>query len=105
MAKESGTESAIGDFATDLGKMLGHARTKAEGWLGQRQSIVKTLTQLRDEANKLLRDLTGGGADMAVAVRQGRRGRPAGSKNAAPRKKRKMSAAARKAISDAQKKR
>lgn len=117
MAKTtSSTESAIEGFAEDLGKMLGTARTKAEGWLGQRQAIVKNLTALRDEATKLLSDL---GHEAAVAGRRGRRavgtvisrvkrGRPVGSKNvakAAPRKKRKMSAAARKAISEAQKKR
>lgn len=116
MAKTtSSTEAAIEGFAEDLGKMLGTARTKAEGWLGQRQTIVKNLTALRDEATKLLADL---GHEAAVAGRRGqravgnvisrvKRGRPAGSRNVAkgPRKKRKMSAAARKAISDAQKKR
>ena len=52
MAKTRRTLAATGhqieEFAEDLGKMLGHARTKAEGWLGQRQAIVKNLTQLRD---------------------------------------------------------
>ena len=37
-----------------IGKMLGKARAKAEGWLGQRQAIVKNLTELRDTASKLL---------------------------------------------------
>jgi hypothetical protein len=110
------TEHRIEDFAEDLGRMLGTARTKAEGWLGQRQAIVKNLTQLRDEATKLLADL---GHEAAVAGRRGqravstvlaraKRGRPVGSKNAAtaaPRKKRKLSAKARKAMSDAQKQR
>jgi hypothetical protein len=52
MAKRQGkiaaTEHRIEDFAEDLGKMLGQARNKAEGWLGQRDAIVKNLTQLRD---------------------------------------------------------
>ena len=104
MAKtESSTEAAIGSFAEDLGKMLGHARSKAEGWLGQRQAIVKNLTQLRDEATKLLNQL---GHDAGGVVTRARRGRPAGTKNTPKtgmRKKRKMSAAARKAISNAQK--
>jgi hypothetical protein len=85
-------EGAIGGFAEDLGRILGQARNKAEGWLGQRQAIVKQLTQLRDEATNLLNQL---GQQAAVAGRRGRRaanamvaavqkrgpGRPAGSKN------------------------
>ena len=93
------------DFAEDLGQMLGTARTKAEGWLGQRQAIVKHLTELRDTATRLLSDL---GHEAQKAVRRGRAaasgrkpGRPAGS----GKKKRTMSAEARKRISDAQKKR
>jgi hypothetical protein len=123
MAKRQGTiaaaEHKIEDFADDLGKMLGHARNKAEGWLGQREQIVKNLTQLRDEATKLLSQL---GHQAAIAGRRGRKavstavagirpgpGRPAGSKNAiiivGGKKRRKMSAKARAAISAAQKKR
>ena len=121
MAKrQRGTVSALGKsaeariegFAEDLGNLLGTARAKAENWMGQRQTIVKNLTELRDTATKLLSDLG------HQAQRMARRGRPAGTKNAAPvkrgpgrpggsgrKKKRKMSAAARKAISDAQKRR
>ncbi len=115
VATESGYVRSAGakieEFAEDLGKVLGTARAKAEGWLGQRQQIVKSLTELRDTASKLLADL-GHGAERVV--RRGRRagrgiaqaarrgpGRPAGS----GRKKRTMSAEARKRISDAQKKR
>jgi hypothetical protein len=121
MANRTGTiakaEHKIEDFAEDLGKMLGHARNKAEGWLGQREQIVKNLTQLRDEASKLLSQL---GHEAAVAGRRGRKavntavagirrgpGRPVGSKNAiiivGGKKKRTMSAKARAAISAAQK--
>jgi prophage DNA circulation protein len=121
MAKRPGTiaatEHRIEGFAEDLGKMLGHARTKAQGWMDQRQAIVKNLTELRDEASRLLGQL---GHDAAVAGRRGRRamksavsairrgpGRPAGSKNAiiivGGKKRRKMSAKARAAISVAQK--
>jgi hypothetical protein len=59
-------EHKLEGFAEDLGRMLGHARTKAEGWLGQRRAIVKNLTELRDEASKLLSQL---GHDAAVAGR------------------------------------
>jgi hypothetical protein len=123
MAKRTGTiaagEHRIEEFAEDLGKMLGHARSKAEGWLNQRATIVKNLTQLRDEANKLLGQL---GHEAQAIVRRGRPrlargirvagGGPGASvglvvnklRGAPPvRKRRKMSAAARKRISDAQK--
>lgn len=106
-----GNSRSVESFAEDLGKMLGHARSKAEGWLGQRQSIVKSLTQLRDEATKLLSEL--GHRVQEVPFPRGRRGRPVGGTNAAGResgrpagtvkKKRTMSAKARAAISAAQK--
>jgi hypothetical protein len=121
MAKRDGSVSALGKsteariegFAEDLGKMLGTARAKAEGWMGERQTIVKSLTELRDTATKLLTDLG------HEAGRVARRGRPAGSSSApgaakrgpgrpagsGRKKKRTMSAAARRAISEAQKKR
>jgi hypothetical protein len=112
-------EHTLEGFAEDLGKMLGHARTKAEGWMSQRQAIVKNLTELRDEATKLLSQL---GHDAVAAGRRGRKavttavagarrrpGRPVGSKNAiiivGGKTRRKMSAKARAAISAAQKRR
>jgi hypothetical protein len=109
---ESSAEHKIEAFAEDLGRLLGTARAKANSWLGQRQAIVKQLTQLRDEASTLLNQL---GHQAAAAGRRGRRvadafaegyqkrgaGRPKGS----GRKKRTMSAKARAAISRAQKKR
>jgi len=122
-AAESGgsVEGAIGGFAEDLGRILGQARNKADSWLGQRQAIVKQLTQLRDEASSLLNQL---GHQAAAAGQRGRRvadsfvagyqkrgpGRPKGSKNrrgiiivGGKRKRRKMSKAARAKISAAQK--
>ena len=43
MAKRttSVTEHKIEDFGESLGKMLGRARAKAEGWLGQRQAAER----------------------------------------------------------------
>jgi len=117
----SSSKQKIEAFAEDLGRILGTARAKADSWLGQRQAIVKQLTQLRDEASSLLNQL----GDQAVAVGQrGRRvadsfvagyqkrgpGRPKGSKNrkgitvvGGKRRRRKMSKAARAKISAAQK--
>jgi hypothetical protein len=122
---ESGgsVEGAIGGFAEDLGRILGQARNKADSWFGQRQAIVKQLTQLRDEASSLLDQL---GHQAAAAGKRGRRvadsfvagyqkrgpGRPKGSKNrkgiiiiGGKHKRRRMSAAARAKISAAQKRR
>jgi len=98
-------EHKIEEFAEDLGRMLGHARNKAEGWLGQRQSIIQSLTQLRDEANTLLRQL---GHETSEAVSRVRHGRTTGGDSAtkaalATKKRRTMSAKARAAISAAQK--
>jgi hypothetical protein len=101
-------EKSVEDFAEDLGRLLGTARAKAEGWLGQRTTVAKQLAQIRDTAADLLQQLTGG-ARQALAGR--RRGRPrkqaqgprATASGASPR--RTMSAKARKAISEAQKKR
>src|SRR5580765_7384039 len=113
MAKTaSSSEQKIEAFAEDLGRILGTARAKADSWLGQRQAIVKQLTQLRDEASSLLSQL---GHQAAAAGQRGRRvahafaegyqkrgpGRPKGF----GKKKRTMSATARAAISRAQKKR
>ena len=111
-ALSKSAEARIEGFAEDLGNLLGTARAKAENWMGQRQTIVKNLTELRDTATKLLSDLG------HQAERLARRGRPKGIKNAAPvkrgpgrpagsgvKKKRTMSAAARRKISKAQKRR
>jgi len=104
------TDSKIEDFAEELGKLLGTAQ-KAEGWLGQRQQITKTLQGIRDTATSLLQQL---GHDAVTVVRRGRRGRPPGGGNkrgpgrppgSGTRKRRKMSAEARAKISVAQKKR
>jgi hypothetical protein len=109
--KIAATEHRIEDFAEDLGKMLGHARNKAEGWLSQRDAIVKNLTQLRDEATKLLAQLghdAGSAAERGVRILRGRppavRALVVNKPREAPiRKRRKMSKAARAKISAAQK--
>jgi hypothetical protein len=109
MARKASPAGKLEGFAEDLGRILGTARSKADSWLGQRQAIVKQLTQLRDEASNLLSQL-GHGAERVI-----RRGRPAGSGSVAKRgpgrpkgsvkvrARRTMSAAARAKISAAQK--
>jgi hypothetical protein len=98
-------EAKLEDFAEDLGKLLGHAQNKAEGWLNQRKTILENLTGLRDTANRLIAQL--GGAE-AVSRRAARYpgtpivkrapGRPKGS----GKRKRTISAEAREKIAAAQ---
>jgi hypothetical protein len=92
--------------------MLGAARAKAEGWLGQRKDISKHLEDVRDTATNLLSQLTGGGTAGSGRRRRGRpaRARTAGTTKRRPgrpagtvRKKRTMSAEARARIGAAQK--
>jgi hypothetical protein len=102
MARRGARPRSIEGFAEDLGRLLGSAQAKAQGWLGQRQTIVKHLQQIRDTASNLLSQL--GSASSAAGRGLGRRAVVVGVVSK-PRRKRKLSAAARKSISDAQKKR
>jgi hypothetical protein len=110
------TESAVLGFAEDLGRILGVAQGKAEDWLNQRKAISDQLAQIRDTATKYLQQITEGAEDVVATYlpRSRRRGRPPGSTGKRPgpgrppgsgKKKRTMSATARQAISDAQKRR
>ena len=100
-----GAANAMEGFAEDLGRLLGTARAKAEGWLGQRRTVAKQLEQIRDTAAGLLNQLTG----VPERRRPGRARtpQPVVPMGTLPEKRprRKLSAKARKAISDAQKKR
>jgi len=96
-------EQRIEAFADDLGRLLGTARAKAEHGLGQRAAIAKTLVQVRDTANALLGQLT---SESSRRQRGLSRRRSAATATEQPvRRRRKLSPAARKAISDAQKRR
>ncbi len=107
----STTEQMLGDFAEDLGGLLGQAQAKAGAWLEQRRTIAERLTNIRDTANEYLKQLTGSGAAMAGAVVRARRGRPPGGgatrgpgrPKGSGRKKRTMSPEARAKIAAAQK--
>jgi hypothetical protein len=71
MAKTgSTTERRIEGFAEDLGRLLGTARSKAEGWLNEREVIVKHLTEVRNTASGLLTQLS---REATVVGRLGRR--------------------------------
>jgi len=114
-AAMAAAEHKIEEFAEDLGRLLGTARAKAEGWIGQRQTVSKHLEEIRDTASELLKKLGGAGWTSSSSMtdrdgdrRPGRPRTPAAAGDGAEGvatgpKKRTMSAAARKAISDAQK--
>ena len=60
----------LDEFAEDL-VCCSVARSKAEGWLGQRQEIAKHLEYIRDTATNLLQQIGQHGA-VALARRRGR---------------------------------
>ena len=110
---ESAAANKIVDYAEDLGHFLGSVRAKITDYNSEREQLVKHLSGLIRDAQQLLADL---GHGAAVVIR--RVGRPAASAgntaapNATPerprkrgRKRRKMSAAAREKIRQAQLKR
>jgi hypothetical protein len=102
------TEDRLEEFADDLGRLLGTAKVKAQGWMNQRTAIAAHLTGLRDTANQLLTQL-----GVGVPAKRGRKpGRPRKDQHftappdkvAAP-KKRTMSPEAREKIAAAQRRR
>ena len=83
--------------AQSFGTLLGNVAAKVDSWVAQRDEIAKELNGVISRAQGMLTAL-GGESPFP------RRGRPAGMVSANPgRKRRKMSAQARKAISEAQK--
>jgi hypothetical protein len=104
-------EDKFEDFAEDLGRLLGTARVKAEGWLDQRKAIAEHLTGLRDTANQLLAQLGIATRDEGAGTSRRRPGRPrkavenedtSSVATGGRRKKRVMSAEARARIAAAQ---
>ncbi len=108
-ALSAATEQKIEDFAEDLGKLLGHAQNKAQGWLGQRKQIVDYLEGIRNTASGLLDQLghvSGTAAGKATrAYRQTAKTQPEEVVAKAKRATRELSAEARASIAAAQKKR
>jgi hypothetical protein len=116
MAKKQSTiqtaERKLEGFTEDLSRLLGDAKSKAEGWIGQRKHITEYLAGIQDTAASLLNQL-----GVGEAPRRGRkRGRPrkastSGAAESQPGpsgkagRKRTMSREARARISAAQKRR
>jgi hypothetical protein len=76
---QSAAERQIVNIAEGLGTFLGEAEAQWNAWRGERERIVKSLTEIRDRATRLLSDV--GGAVQNGAAQLRRRGRPVGSKN------------------------
>jgi hypothetical protein len=111
IAKRARTARQVEAFAEDLGRVLGTARSRVEGWLSQRNELAHHLAEIRDTASQLLTSL-GHRAERVLR----RRGRPAkhaltgeaadtAARNPvrARRRRRKISAEARARMSAAQK--
>ena len=78
MAAEQNTDTEtmdqrMGDFAEDLGRILGTAEQRATAWLSQRNTVVDQLTSIRDTASRLLEQLALAGSQVAAGVSRGRR--------------------------------
>jgi hypothetical protein len=94
----------LGDFAEDLGRLLGTVQAKATTWIGQRESLEGQLTQIRDTAEEYLKQLRGAVGPAAAAVAKG--AKTVAARAEAGRKKGfTMSAEARERIAAAQRKR
>jgi hypothetical protein len=67
------------NIAEGLGTFLGQAEAQWNSWRGEREQVVKSLTQIRDRATRLLAEVGAAMQEGAQQVR--RRGRPVGSTN------------------------
>lgn len=88
-------EPHITDITENLGRLLQTAERKAKEWLAQRQTLAQRVTEIRDTADHLLRELSIGDTPSARAGRRvvaGTRGKS--------RKKRTMSPSQRRAVSE-----
>jgi hypothetical protein len=65
------------DIAEDLGRLLGTATAKAEGVWENRESLMKSLTSIRDSANEMLGRFTEG-------ISEGRQQTQTASKKSGP---------------------
>jgi hypothetical protein len=104
--RKAGKGGRLGDFAEDLGRLLGTTQAKAESWLDQRKDISKRLVGIRDTASQLLADIGIDEARLPVLGRPKKKGVLARIAETARkrRKRRPMSPAAKKALSERMKK-
>ena len=89
MAKRK--RDALGDFAEDVGRLLGTTERKASEWLRQRTVVASKLAAVRDQAQALLSKLNAG--DVPLPGKSPRAG--AAKKRTTKRKGRTSTAAQR----------
>jgi hypothetical protein len=80
---------ALGDFAEQVGTLLGQAESRWRSWQGPetREAIVETVKDVRDRASALLKEMgaalplgaTAAGAGKAAARKRRKAAKPAGS--------------------------
>jgi len=103
-APQTAGEAKIEAFAEDLGRLLGTARAKAEGWLDQRKEIAQHLVEIRDTATRLLAEL-GHTVERAAAAPRRARAKRAARAASAGKTKRRISPEGRARIAEAQRRR
>lgn len=54
----AGGGGALGNFAEELGTLLGNTERKAAEWLAQRKRVTERLTAIRDKASSLLEQMS-----------------------------------------------
>jgi hypothetical protein len=92
-------EQRVMAFAEQLGRIVGTIQAKADGWLDG-ETLPKQVATIRDEATRLLDQLTGGAKKAtkkaqaaAAAARKAGKGRSGGVVDAPGKKHRKKAAA------------
>ena len=95
MAKKTTTQAAvvaaghkIEEFAEDLGRIFGHAESKAAAWMNQRTTILEQLTAVRDKASGLIASLSGNTVTRGPDGRLGERRRKASAREVVGRRTR-----------------
>jgi hypothetical protein len=66
LAKRKAEGGALVDIAESLGTFLGHAEAKWRSWHGEREAMVKAVTEVRDRATALLREMSETGVPRAA---------------------------------------
>ena len=66
MARKKADGGKLGDIAGSLGTFLGHAEARWRSWQGERQAMVKAVTDVRDRATALLREMGETGVPKAA---------------------------------------
>jgi hypothetical protein len=85
MARTKADGGKLGDIAESLGTFLGHAEAKWRSWHGEREAMIKAVSDVRDRAAALLHEMGETGVPMAARA-AGKAARAAQSTAATARK-------------------